>query len=164
MPTSNESACTHGLMSMLTKRLFLLPNGAEAAEWALATLETRDTVGLRILAGMGEPWDEGEVDRYLDRALSELGLERPPPDVLARAYARRFAEDIISGRVGPLDGARNLYEFWQALRMSPEFLEQWNGIDDAISLAQSGIGTLSEVEEDIRAEANRLLADEPSAD
>lgn len=135
--------------------------GQDVVAWAELVLSRHDSVSLAILAGLTPPWDEEEVERYLIRAAGELGFQLPSAEVLSERYAAIIAEDLLDGRLTAAEGCRELYRLCMALQC-PGWLSAWIGLEDALSMAElagwSEAGDVAQVEQEIRAEACRLLA------
>lgn len=108
------------------------PRGDLVVGWAEAALvEGVDSPGLRTLAGL-DAQDGFEIDRYLERALSELGRALPEPEDSLWIYARAIARKAAEGELPWPPVLSELYSFCVHLeyddRLMP-FLELGDDLD-----------------------------------
>jgi hypothetical protein len=86
---------------------------------ALAGLEQgMDSDSLIILAGMSDNDNPFEIEEYFKKALTELEIKFPDKRKAALELAKYYADEIIAGKVDPVDGvnkiiysALNSYDF-----------------------------------------------------
>jgi hypothetical protein len=138
-------------------------NAAMVVAWAAEALASGlDSKSLRILAGLGDSEGSEEVWRYLQQASREIGFELPSETRRIELAAGYVAGDIVSGAVSPQAGCANIYALYLAGNYLPS-LADWCGLDDMLSLASEGtFGTVPDAEQDILAEAKKMLAGAPA--
>lgn len=68
-----------------------------------------DSPSLRKLAGCGRADPSKMVQELFERSVNELGLVIPAPPEAGLAMAKIVAQDVLSGRYGPYDGARRIW-------------------------------------------------------
>lgn len=144
------------LVTALARRQFLSPDGGELPCWAEKALESLDSPSLRILAGLTAPWNQFEIDQYLKRCSEELGWSIPSDDELPRLYAGFIAEDMLSGSLALIAGCGQLRELLTKAQR-PAYLERWIMIGSLVEAVREGHLSLASVEEELRAEALKLL-------
>ena len=101
-------------------------------DWAIECLELGyDSPSLRILASMSPTEWPSIVEDKLSLALKELGWDSIHPYVFLLNYARRVADDILSDRLNPVDGSREMSVLLSATDGHSE-LDAWYDIDEII--------------------------------
>jgi hypothetical protein len=156
-PFPVEDPVWRRLAVVLARREVGLASGSAVVDWATDALtEGRDSASLRVLAGLASSPNEFEVDDHVRAAAAELGVSLPERDRLLRLYATTVAEEIVTGRKRPVDGAKELYELFRRTNALTE-LGVWTGLDDAMSLATNGIyGNIADVEKEIIRHAHQM--------
>lgn len=96
---------------------------------AAALVDGLDSPSLRTLAGTPATEVREARDLFL-AALAELGIALPTPDQARWNLVRSWADDIVSDRVAPNDGAHRIWQqaFWQL--GAPEVLTVFVGLAD----------------------------------
>lgn len=157
-PFPVEDPVWRKLAVILARREMGVASGSDVVDWATDALtEGRDSVSLRVLASLASPPNDFEVDAKAHAAAAELGFSVPGRDRLLRLYARILAEDIVTERKRPEDGARELYQVFRVANSLPD-LAVWTGLDDAVSLAKNGTyGNITDVEAEIVRRAHQML-------
>ena len=162
-----------------TRRLFALQylnreNSDDLVEWAKLSLEAgSDGKNLRILAGLSSPAYISEAQDYFRRSLKELGLGVPPAKQDINEYNREvvqclceycidIAEDILSQRVTPSVGSREIYKTAMFLLQEtdeplPTWLNRWICIEDELDPDTYEFLTQTKYEQAVRREAQSLL-------
>lgn len=131
-------------------------------DWAVDALVAGwDSLSLEMLAGLDKPPNDFEVDRYVERALAELGVEMPRGPQLVNLYAVAIAGDILAGTISPYDGAREMFRICVTTNY-PDELRSWVGLEDDYELARDGFsGNVDDIEQKIREAARRLVGRVP---
>ncbi|NIP57779.1 MAG: hypothetical protein GWM92_06015, partial [Gemmatimonadetes bacterium] len=123
------------LERLLARRLLDLHRPPEAIEWAVEALKREvDTPSLRILAGLDPSADSGEIDRYLDASMRELGWEPPTRARLVAIHAAAIAGAVLSGKLEPEDGPRRIEVEILSPLGHPASLREWCYLDDGFLL------------------------------
>ncbi len=111
--------------------------------WALHALDLGVTpspnlcsLALLSVERMPSVW---EVEDLFRRSIQELGLPCPAPEEYLRQHARDVAEGLVSGAVGPLEGARILHTVAEALGY-PKDMVPWDGFDEDLFLVVDADG------------------------
>jgi hypothetical protein len=157
-PLSCRDSVRRNLDSVLGRREMGWASGNAVVDWAGDALSKGfDSASLRALAGLTSPTNEFEVDALVRAAAAELGFVVPDREKLLRQFATILAEDIVTGRKRPVDGAKELYQVFRMAKSLSD-LALWTGLDDAVSLAKNGIyGSINQVEREIVRHAHRML-------
>lgn len=117
---------------LLARRHLGLATHEQCVDWAVSCLESGiDSKNIRILASLQQPFYPSEVEDYFNRSLKELGWEVPEPMACIVEYARTFAQEILSGKISPVEGCRKIYEVSLALR-HPLKLRSWLYLDEGL--------------------------------
>ncbi|HSR42349.1 MAG TPA: hypothetical protein VLL48_09260 [Longimicrobiales bacterium] len=128
-------AARERLERLLARRLLGLHRPHDAVEWAVYALEREvDAPSLRILAGLGPSADRGEIERYLDAAIREVGWEPPSPARLVAVHAAAIAAAVLSGELEPEEGPRRIETEILAPLGHPASLREWCYLDDGFLL------------------------------
>ena len=105
--------------------------GKYKIEWATRLiLEGIETEALMILASMSYPLNDFEIEEYFNRALGDLGIERPSSTYSIWRYAELIAREAIHGKITPSEAAFLLKELNIPLDY-PEHLSAFVELDDA---------------------------------
>lgn len=149
------------LARLLARTQFGTGSGSDVVDWAVAALVAGwESRSLEVLAGLDKPPNEFEVDRYVERALSELGVEMPRGPQVVHLYAVAIAGDILAGTISPYDGAREMFRVCVAT--NSDELRAWVGLEDEYELARDGVyGNVDDIEQQIREAAQRLVGRVP---
>jgi len=94
-------SCARYILGMVSARV--MP--AKAAE---ALEAGHDTPSLRRLAGES-PEDERAIHELVKNAIGELGLPEPTRENEAFIAVRAIGEDVLAGRTGAYEGAREVW-------------------------------------------------------
>ena len=80
-------------------RAAMRPIGGEhKIAWALSLVQQGVmSDALIVLAGLSHPTNDFEIEDYVNRALSELAIERPCPAEALLRYAKALAMEMIHG-------------------------------------------------------------------
>ncbi len=150
------------LARLLARTQFGTGSGSDVVDWAVDALVAGwDSPALEVLAGLDKPPNDFEVDRYVDRALSELGVEMPRGPQVVHLYAVAIAGDILAGTISPYEGAREMFRICVAANY-PEELRSWVGLEDDYELARDGVhGNVDDIEQKITEAARRLVGRVP---
>jgi len=157
-----------------------------AAYWSLEQLPTErlpeiaqealeeglDSPSLRILAGERGA-TMSELNSLFKSSLSELNIEIPPIREAAMHIARHHAKNITSGRVSPIEGARQItreaYYLVEGLNELIAFVALIDQFEEFTEAPQKNYygeenckNVLIETEEEIVKEAKRLVAENDS--
>jgi hypothetical protein len=156
--TRRDDPVFRALVLALARRDAGVQSGSSLVDWATeAMLAGWDATSLSVLAGLGKPPNEFEVDAYVTRLAAELKLELPRGDSRRDAHIALLAEGIVSGALSPYDGARELAQLYYAGGW-PKALLPFSLLEDAFELARDGIhGCVGDVEHDILKEAKLIL-------
>jgi hypothetical protein len=116
----------------------------ERIAWALRALDLGATpspnlcsLAMLSVRRIPNPW---EVDDLFRRSFEELGFPRPAPEEYLRQHARDVAEEIVSGTLDPLEGARILNTVAEALDRRSQDLEPWTGFHEDLFLVMGADG------------------------
>lgn len=152
------------LARLLARTQFGTGSGSDVVDWAVDALVVGwESPALEVLAGLEKPPNEFEVDRYVERALSELGVEMPRGPQVVNLYAVAIAGDILAGTISPYDGAREMFRICVATNY-PNELRAWVGLEDDYELARDGVyGRMDDIEKKIREAAQRLVGRVPDS-
>lgn len=152
------------LARLLARTQFGTSSGSDVVDWAVDALVAGwESPSLEVLAGLDKPPNEFEVDRYVERALSELGVEMPRGPQVVHLYAVAIAGDILAGTISPYDGAREMFRVCVATNY-PDELRAWVGLEDDYELARDGVyGNVDDIEKKIRDAAQRLVGRVPDS-
>lgn len=152
------------LARLLARTQFGTGSGSDVVDWAVdALVAAWDSPSLEVLAGLDKPPNEFEVDRYVERALSEMGVEMPRGPQVVHLYAVAIAGDILAGTISPYDGAREMFRVCVATNY-PEELRAWVGLEDEYELARDGVyGNVDDTERKIREAARSLVGRVPDS-
>jgi hypothetical protein len=114
---------------------------------------------LAILAGLDDPPNEFEVDRYARAALGELGAEWPGREELMGLLAFIIARGIVHGTIAAEAGCLELARLSSKGGHQRAELFAFVALDDDLEFArhEAGEHAMEEIREDIRREAQRLL-------
>ena len=117
---------------LLAEKYMVLANHEQFADWAVSCLEAGlDTKSIRILASLQKPMFPTEVVDYFYRSLKELGWNFPEPKDCVIEYARFIAEEILCGKVSPVEGCRQIYKVVLFLEYPPELMS-WLYLDEGL--------------------------------
>ena len=90
------------LIDLLVQQLDSTVSAAAIVDWATAALcEDLDTPALVILAGLPRASSWFEAEPWFAKALAELEIRLPPPEVLRRAYVGVVSRAILAGTMTP---------------------------------------------------------------
>lgn len=90
------------LARLLARTQFGTGSGSDVVDWAVDALTSGwDSNALQVLAGLDKPPNEFEVDGYVERMLSELGVEMPRGTQVVNLYAVAIARDILAALAAP---------------------------------------------------------------
>src|SRR5262249_5691484 len=107
-------------------------NKLSAKEWAVKALERGfDSKNLRILASMLPANSASERYDIERRAFEELGWNIYAPYVYMIQWARRVAKEMLSGKMDPTKGSKELYRILCAIDAHFE-LSAWYSIDESL--------------------------------
>lgn len=133
--------------------LLLSENLADVA--VLALEDGCDSPSLRILAGLTAA-EADEARAMFDRALAELHGAVPSKRDAVRHLAREIAKEILSGTMGPHDGAKQIWEL--SLRIPDENLPELDSFVYAASEWEDRPEDRHVFEEGIAAAARELVS------
>jgi hypothetical protein len=150
------------LARLLARTQFGTGSGSDVVDWAVDALVAGwESPSLEVLAGLDRPPNEFEVDRYVERALSELGVEMPRGAQVVHLYSVGIAADILAGTISPYDGAREMFRVCVATNY-PREQRAWVGLEDDYELARDGVyGNVDDTVRKIRDAARRLVSRVP---
>ena len=117
-------------MTPETRELFARRHAGAATsedliDWAVSLLEAGvSSKSVAILAGLTTLYT-GEIENYFRRSLKELGWREPGREESLRWYARRTAEKILGGEIGPREGCGTIYGILGACD-HPGALARWS--------------------------------------
>ena len=126
-------------------------------DWAVKCLESDiDSKNIRILASLQKLSDSYEVENYFNRSLNDLGWKVPDERECLMAYARGFAEQIVSGAISPVEGCDRIYRIVLALQY-PREMSCWIFLDERLD--PEGFSYLHgpELDQAIVSAANRFI-------
>jgi hypothetical protein len=120
-----------------------------------------DTPDLRALAETPSDKLDGKGPTLLVAAMSELGIPQPSCEDAALIAARRVAKRLLAGELRVRDACADIASLSLGCDNRTETLTDFFFLLDEWELAASGeLGTLAQVEADIREAAARLLEPE----
>lgn len=99
----------------------------EMVDWAVLALQAgEDTPTLREIAGLA-PGEVGvfEIERYLTRAASELGIQTPTGDALRRAYIPVACRALLRGELSEREALERIHSRVVSPLGHPEDLMRW---------------------------------------
>jgi hypothetical protein len=162
-PSRLSDARWRRLARLFARTQFGTGSGSDVVDWAVDALTSGwDSPALQVLAGLDKPPNEFEVDRYVERMLSELGVEMPRGAQVVNLYVVAIARDILAATISPYDGAREMFRVCTATNY-PQELRSWVGLEDEYELARDGVsGDIAETEQRIMEAAHRLVGRAPN--
>jgi hypothetical protein len=150
------------LISIFGRKAFQQLLSDDYVDWAGEMLvDGCDSHSLRILAGLDRRGSAFEAEHYFTRALKELNLNSPDPDIAVRAYGCEIARQIIEDKITAQDGVRKLYQICIGTDYSRDFMG-WYELDDILDSLLQGIPygsvTLENFDEITKQEAADFIA------
>lgn len=139
-------------------RLGMLPTN-ELPQIGIAALEAGfDTPSLCQLAGQDSS-DSEETRRLFVKSLSELGIELPSESEAGMSVSKDIAEDVLSGELGPYEGAKQIWAKVYIHNPSLKALTVFVGLaSEYEDHPEDGDAYLAEIEKECR-----LLVDAPTS-
>ncbi len=99
-------------------------------DWAMGCLEKGlDTKNLRMLAASEKPYYSNEIEIRFNKALNELGWQKPTKEESLFSLTKEFADKINSGIISPTEGLRDIYLISLELN-HPSELRNWLWLDE----------------------------------
>lgn len=143
--------------NLLAKRYLGSATYEDYIGWAVKCLESDiDSKNIRILASLQKPWYSSEVEDYFNRSLNDLGWKMPGKRECLMAYARGFAEQIVSGAITPVEGCDSIYRIVLALQY-PREMSSWVFLDERLHPETFSELHGTELDQAIVNEANRFI-------
>ena len=124
---------------ILGERLITNFNSKKLVDWALMLVENGyESENLIILAGLYNDSTE-EIEKYFWKTIEDLKINTNKPDEeLIEIYALQLVEDVIAGRINPLNGLALMQDVIQATDYSNRFVQFYDLDEDLDYLQYEG--------------------------
>jgi hypothetical protein len=149
-------AIEDALIELLVQRSETRARAADLVDWAtVALVAGEDTPALVTLAGLDRDASVFEAMPWLDKTLTELGLDPMPDSDLRRAFVGAVSRSLLDGRINAEQALDQVHKHAVSPLGHPDDLAAWCFVWERLS--PGDFRTLSPTQVDV--EARRLAAE-----